>query len=99
MKKCNECGKEMEELAAKTPEGVEYSYFKCKSCGDEIVSMNQLHSVAETYRDMEKYKVKLNKWGLSLGLRIPMELVKKYKLKNKKDVTLVDEGKTIIVSP
>ncbi|HII15562.1 MAG TPA: hypothetical protein HA362_04585 [Nanoarchaeota archaeon] len=99
MKKCNECGKEMEELAAKTPEGVEYRYFKCKSCGDEVVSMKQLHSVAETYRDMEKYKVKLNKWGLSLGLRIPRELVRKYQLKNKKNITLIDEGKSIIVSP
>ena len=48
MKKCSECEKEMKELQAKTPDGVEYKYFKCKSCGEEVLSMSQLHNVSVT---------------------------------------------------
>ncbi len=74
----------MEELKSKTPEGVEYNYFKCKKCGEEIVDMKQLHKVAERYREIKMYHAKLSKWGLSLGVRIPKELVKQYKLKCQK---------------
>lgn len=91
MKKCAECSGSMEELRAKTPEGIEYSYFKCKKCGEEIVGMKQLHSVAERYRILRKYHVKLSKWGLSLGLRIPKELVEKYKLKDDAEVAIIPE--------
>ncbi len=95
MKKCAECRGEMKELSAKTPEGVSYSYFKCSSCGEEIVDMKQLHSVAEKYRVMKKYSAKLSQWGLSLGLRIPKELVAKYNLKREKEVIMVPEKEGI----
>ncbi len=91
MKKCAECGSEMRELSAKTPEGVSYSYFKCSSCGEEIVDMKQLHSVAEKYRAMKRYSAKLSKWGLSLGVRIPKELVRKYNFKQEEEVIMVPE--------
>lgn len=91
MKKCAECNGEMKELSAKTPEGVGYSYYKCSSCGEEIVNMNQLHLVAEEYRVMKKYSAKLSQWGLSLGLRIPKELVAKYNLRREKEVIMVPE--------
>ena len=37
----------MIEKSAKTPEGIEYNYYKCEKCGEEIVDMKQLHKVAE----------------------------------------------------
>ena len=95
MKKCAECKGQMQELKAKTPEGIEYSYYKCRKCGDEIVDMNQLHAVAEEYRTLRRYQVKLSKWGLSLGLRIPKELVERYKLKNDEKVSIIPEKKGI----
>ena len=95
MKKCAECNGAMQELNAKTPEGVAYNYHKCKKCGEEIVGMNQLHEVAEQYRALRKYHVKLSKWGLSLGLRIPKELVEKYNLKDDKEVSIIPEKKGI----
>ena len=100
MRKCTECSGSMQQLKAKTHEGVEYSYFKCLKDGEEIVDMKQLHEVAERYRTLKKYNVKLSKWGLSLGLRIPKELVEKYKLKNEKEVSIVPEktGLRIITS-
>ena len=39
----------MKELTAKTSKGVEYKYFKCNECGEEILNMNQLHNVAKRY--------------------------------------------------
>ena len=39
----------------------------------------------------KQYKVKLSKWGSSLGVRIPKELVQKYKLKPKAEVTFIPE--------
>ena len=95
MKKCAECQGTMQELKAKTPEGVEYNYYKCKKCGEEIVDIKQLHEVAEKYRVLKKYQVKLSKWGLSLGLRIPKDLVKKYHLKGDEEVSIIPEEKGI----
>ena len=99
MKKCAECEGTMRELKAKTPDGVEYSYYKCNKCGEEILNMKQLHEVAEQYRTLKKYNVKLSKWGLSLGIRIPKELVKKYNLKNEGEVSIIPEKKGIRIVP
>ena len=100
MKKCTECSGIMKQLKAKTPEGIEYNYFKCRKCGEEILNMAQLHDVAEQYRKMKKYNVKLSKWGLSLGFRIPKELVQKYNLRDDKEVSIIPEksGLKIITS-
>ena len=95
MKKCTECNGVMKEFKAQTPEGVSYNYFRCNKCGEEIVNMKQLHDVAEKYRTIKRYHVKLSKWGLSLGLRIPKELVKRYNLEDNKEVSIIPEDKCI----
>jgi antitoxin MazE len=41
---------------------------------------------------------KLQKWGNSLGVRIPKEIVKKTKLKEGKDVSVRSIGDTIIIT-
>jgi len=78
-----------------TPEGFEYDYSKCNNCGEEIVNLKQLHEVAQKYREMKKYSVKISKWGDSLAMRIPKELVKEYDLKNEKQITLIPEKRSI----
>ena len=99
MKTCSECKGEMTEESAKTPENVNYKYYKCSKCGEEIVNMKQLHDVAEKYRTMKTYNVKLSRWGLSVGLRIPKELTKKYSLKDDKEVRIVPEKEGFMVFP
>ena len=99
MKKCTECKGNMKELIAKTPEGFEYNYFKCDKCGEEIVNMNQLHNVAEKYRVMKRFNAKISKWGMSLGLRIPKELVQKYHFKDNGEVTMIPEKEGIKIIP
>ncbi len=95
MKKCSECNGKMKELKAKTPEGVEYNYFRCEKCGEEIVNMKQLHEVAQEYREMKRFHAKISKWGMSLGLRILKSLVKKQHFKDNEEVTISPEDKGI----
>ena len=78
---------------------VEYSYFKCGHCGEEIVDMNQLHSVAQKYREMKRFNAKISKWEMSLGMRIPKELVKKYNLKEDEEVTILPEKEGMKIIP
>ncbi len=99
MKTCSECKGKMIEKNAKTPEGISYNYFKCNKCGEEIVNMKQLHNVAESYRVMKRYNVKLSKWGLSIGLRIPREIVKKYHFRDNEKVAIIPEDKGIRIIP
>ena len=98
-KTCSACKIKMKELSAKTPEGVIYHYFKCGKCGEEIVDMKQLHNVAQKYREMKTFRAKMSKWGLSLGVRIPKELVKKYHFKDNKEVVIIPEDKGIKIIP
>ena len=44
---------------------------------------------------MKKFHAKLSKWGMSLGLRIPKELVDRYNLNNRKEVIMIPEKKGI----
>lgn len=99
MKKCSECGKKMDEKIGFTPEGINYKYFKCSKCGDEILDMKQLHEVAEQYRAIKQYRAKVTRWGQSLGLRIPKALAKKYRFKANDEVALIPEKNSIKIIP
>ncbi|MBI5392244.1 AbrB/MazE/SpoVT family DNA-binding domain-containing protein [Candidatus Woesearchaeota archaeon] len=100
MKKCTECKKgEMLELSAKTPEGFEYNYFKCNNCDEEILNMKQLHTVAQKYREMKRFNAKISLWGMSLGIRIPKELSKKYNLKENHEVAIIPEKEGMKIIP
>ena len=51
--------------------------------------MKQLHEVAERYRTLKTYRVKVSRWGGSVGIRLPRELAKHYHFKD--EVTLLPE--------
>ncbi len=99
MKKCTICGKLMKEQSGKTPEGMLYNYYKCTKCGEEILDMQQLHAIASKYRAMKNYHVKLSTWGLSLGMRIPKAIAKRYNLKKNVDVVIIPEEQGIKIIP
>ena len=96
---CIECNGRMEERKSKTKDGFTYRYYHCKKCGEEILDMDQLHEVAEKYRKMKKFNAKISKWGMSLGLRIPKELVKKYDFKQNGEVIIIPEEEGIRIIP
>jgi len=53
-------------------DGVEYEYWECQKCGEELLDMNQLHKTAEEYRKLKRSKdIKFMKWGNSIAVRIP----------------------------
>lgn len=93
--KCSKCGGKSVERNGTMPDGVEYKYMGCTKCGEEIVTMGQLHEMAEKYRAMKKYTVKLSKWGESRALRIPKELAESYGLEKVSEVSLIPEKKAI----
>lgn len=101
MKHCSACGGTFKNLTSKTPDGIAYSYSKCVTCGEEILGMKQLHDIAFKYRFLKKYHVKLTKWGLSLGMRIPKEVVQRYHLKDNAELILIpeEEGLRLVPSP
>ena len=81
-------------------EGIDERIELVKSFGaDEIVDMKQLHSVAASYRNMKKFHAKISKWGTSLGVRIPKELVEKYKFKDNEEVTIIPEETGLKIIP
>ena len=85
------CGGKRIKMSGKMPDGIGYDYWRCTKCGEEVLGMKELHEVAQKYKKIKRYSAKTTKWGLSLGLRIPAELVKKYKIKNKEELTIIPE--------
>jgi len=97
---CGECKRKMEEHLGKTPEGVKYSYWKCGKCGEEILSMEQLHNVAKKYRELKKaYRVRISEWGATLALRIPKEIAKVQRMKKGESALVIPEKKGFKVIP
>jgi len=90
MKKCSQCGKTTVIKYAKLKDGTPYQYYSC-TCGEHFLDMKQLHEVAEIYRKKKRNIAKLSRWGVSLGVRIPKEIVQKYNLKEKSEVTFIPE--------
>lgn len=73
----------MEECTATFKEdGVLYKHWKCIKCKREVLDMDQLHEVAEKYRELRRaYVVTISRWGTALALRIPKEIVVSQKIK------------------
>lgn len=93
--KCARCNGETIEKEGNHDDGVTYHYYSCTKCGEKFLDMDQLHEVAEKYRQMKKYKAKVSQWGDSIAIRIPKELAIEYKLKPNQNVNLIPENKAI----
>ncbi len=101
--KCPTCNKgEMEKIKdAIKQDGLEFEAFKCKTCGEEIMDMKQLKALACKYRKMRDAKeITFAKWGNSIAVRIPSDLVEEYNISSGKHgwLTKDKEGMKIIPS-
>jgi len=94
-KKCSNCRGKMVEKKDINPDGITYNYFHCTNCGEEILTMKQLHESAKKYRAMKKYYAKVARWGGATAMRFPKELAKKYALKIGKEIAFIPEKKAI----
>jgi len=97
IKKCIECGGFSEEKIGYTPDGLSYKYWKCKKCGDGVLTMDQLHGIAE--KEKELLAVKISKWGTAIALRIPKRIAETYKLIPGNKATIIPEKTGFKVVP
>jgi hypothetical protein len=96
-KKCWECGGLSEEMLGHTPEGLEYKYWKCKKCGEEVLSMRQLHVISNKEKAM--MEAKISKWGGAVAIRIPKSIVQTYNLVPGRNATIIPEKTGFKVVP
>lgn len=98
---CPICNKgKMERIKDKIKQdGVEFEAFRCKSCGEEIMNMKQLKVLAQKYRKLRQAKeITFAKWGNSIAVRIPSDIVNDYNITSGKQGVLmkVKDGIKII---
>lgn len=100
--KCPLCNKgRMEKVKDVIEEdGMPFEAFKCNSCGEEIMDMQQLKVLANKYRKLRKAKeVVFAKWGNSLAVRIPKEVAEEYRIKSGRQALLTTSREVIKIIP
>ena len=81
-------------------DGIEYETFKCVTCGEELMNMHQLKALASKYRKLRKAKdVVFSKWGNSIAVRIPCEIVGEYNISEGKHGVLTTDKEGIRIIP
>ena len=99
--KCPICQGKMEKISSVIEkDSVGFEAFKCTACGEEIMNMKQLNSLANKYRKLRKAKeITFAKWGNSIAVRIPAEIVEEYSIKPGKHGLLTKEKEGIRIIP
>lgn len=100
--KCPTCNKETMEKKINIMEqdGIEFEVYKCQECEEEIMDMKQLKVLATKYRKLRAAKeVTFAKWGNSIAVRIPKDLVDEYNIKSGKQGLLIKSKKGIEIIP
>lgn len=81
-------------------DGIGFEAFKCASCGEEIMNMSQLKSLASKYRTLRKAKeIIFSKWGNSIAVRIPSEIAEEYHITAGKEGLLTKDKQGIRIIP
>ena len=77
-----------------------FDAYKCVSCGEEIMTMEQLASLAYKYRQLRKAsEVRFAKWGNSIAIRIPSEFVRDFNIREGKQGVMTKDKKGIRILP
>ena len=100
--KCPICKKgNMEKVIGSIREdNIEFETFKCNNCGEELMDTKQLKVLSNKYRELRKAKeVNFAKWGNSIAIRIPNELIKEYRIKPGRQAIIIGEKGTIKITP
>lgn len=91
----------METIQASFKEdNINYEAFRCSVCREEIVDMEQLHQLAKEYKKLRKAKqTGFAKWGNSIAIRIPDEMVKELKIKPGTKAQITREKGILKITP
>ncbi|MFH1072366.1 MAG: AbrB/MazE/SpoVT family DNA-binding domain-containing protein [Nanoarchaeota archaeon] len=71
--------------------GLSVDSLHCKKCGFNITDSKQLKTAIGSLRKQMEKEVKIIKVGAGLGVRLPNNLVKSYRLKKGEDILLRPE--------
>lgn len=96
--KCPTCNKgEMEKIKDTIKQDrIEFEAFRCKLCGEEVMNMKQLKNLSQEYRKLKQAKeITFAKWGNSLAVRIPNDIVNEYHLRSGKKGILTKDKEGI----
>ena len=81
-------------------DNIEFETFRCNNCGEELMDGNQLKVLANRYHELRKAKeVNFAKWGNSIAIRIPNEIIQEYNIKPKMKALLVKDKQSIKITP
>jgi len=99
--KCPICRGKMEKVTdVIEKDSIGFEAFKCSACGEEMMNMRQLSALASKYRKLRKAKeITFAKWGNSIAVRIPSEIVEEYSIKPGKQGLLTKEKEGIRIIP
>ena len=96
--KCPNCHKKMNR-GTDTLDGVRYETFRCV-CGEELMDMQQLGRLARKFKKFREAKeVTFSKWGNSIGVRIPKEIVEEYNISSGSHGILTKDKEGIRITP
>lgn len=71
-------------------------YYKCKKCGEEFSTSEQMHELSSRLNSKFSFSRPLINAGRSLAITIPKDIVDSYNLKKGKSIRIVPEsGKKI----
>lgn len=81
-------------------DGIEFEAYECSKCGEEIMNMKQLKSLADKYRELRKAKdIVFSKWGNSIAVRIPREYAEEFNISAGKHGLLKKEKEGFKIIP
>ena len=90
-KKCPQCRTSLEKVKFDIGYGVEVESLHCKKCGFNIKENNRLKTAISSLREQMSKEIKIVKVGTGLGVRLPNEVVKSYKLKKGEEIVIKPE--------
>ena len=98
-KKCPQCKTNLEKVKFGIGYGIEVDSLHCKKCGFNITENNRLKTAISSLREQMSKEIKIVKIGTGLGIRLPNEVVKNYKLKKGEEIILKPEFDGIKLIP
>ena len=90
-KKCPQCKTSLEKVKFDIGYGIEVESLHCNKCGFNITENNRLKTAISTLREQMSKEIKIVKVGTGLGVRLPNEVVKNYKLKRGEEIIIKPE--------
>ena len=88
--KCSQCKNEMKEIIYDIGYGINVESLHCEKCGFNITEDVKLKKALSNLKNKMSKETRIIRVGTGLGVRIPNEIVKNFKLR---------KGEKIIVKP